>query len=134
MSSGSKSFEAIIPSPNWPEKFTFSPGVRTGNLLFLSGTVATDDTGQIVGVGDIVAQTRQIFRKFKAILEHAGASMNDIVETTEYVTTFENYPATAEVRREFFGGPPWPTATGVMVKALYRPHALIEIKAVAVLS
>jgi enamine deaminase RidA (YjgF/YER057c/UK114 family) len=130
----SSTFEAIIPSPSWPKAFTFSPGVRSGDLLFLSGTVATDETGRIVGVGDIAEQTRQIFRKFQAVLEHAGGSLADIVETTDYVLTFESYDKTAAVRREFFGGPPWPPATGVMVKALIRPEALIEIKGIAVIS
>jgi enamine deaminase RidA (YjgF/YER057c/UK114 family) len=130
----SSTFEAIIPSPSWPKAFTFSPGVRSGDLLFLSGTVATDETGRIVGVGDIAEQTRQIFRKFQAVLEHAGGSLADIVETTDYVLTFESYDKTAAVRREFFGGPPWPAATGVMVKALIRPEALIEIKGIAVIS
>src|SRR5215470_10844839 len=124
--------EAISPTP-WPERYTFSPGVRSGNLLFISGTTATDDRQQIVGRGDIVAQTRQIFRKFEAILTAAGGSLKDIVETTEFITTTENYRKTADVRREIFGGPPYPAATGVIVAGLLREDALIEISAIAVL-
>jgi len=56
-------YAPIVPK-NWPERLTFSPGVRVDNLIFLSGTTATDEQGNIVGAGDIVAQTRQIFRKF----------------------------------------------------------------------
>ena len=124
--------EAISPTP-WPERYTFSPAVRSGDLLFISGTTATDDHQQLVGRGDIVAQTRQIFRKFEAILTAAGGSLHDIVETTEFITTTENYRKTAEVRREVFGGPPYPAATGVIVAGLLREDALIEISAVAVL-
>ena len=124
--------EAISPTP-WPERYTFSPAVRSGDLLFISGTTATDDHQQLVGRGDIVAQTRQIFRKFEAILKAAGGSLKDIVETTEFITTTENYRKTAEVRREVFGGPPYPAATGVIVAGLLREDALIEISAVAVL-
>jgi aminoacrylate peracid reductase len=124
--------EAISVRP-WPERYTFSPAVRNGNLLFISGTTATDEHQQIVGRGDIVAQTRQIFRTFEAILTVAGGSLRDIVETTEFITTTENYRKTAEVRREVFGGPPYPAATGVIVAGLLREGALIEISAIAVL-
>ena len=123
--------EAITPGP-WPERITFSPAVRVGNLLFISGTTATDENRRIVGVGDIVAQTRQIFRKFEAILTAAGAGFDNIVETTDYFLTLEDYNKTAEVRRAVFR-PPYPAATGVQVAGLIRPDALIEIKAIAVL-
>ena len=126
-------YQPLVPNPNWPKAFTFSPGVRVGNMIFLSGTTATDDKGRMVGTGDIVAQTRQIFRKFAAVLEIAGGSRANIVETTDYVLSLEDYQKTAEVRREMLKGPPWPAATGVVVSGLVRPDALIEIKGTAVL-
>jgi enamine deaminase RidA (YjgF/YER057c/UK114 family) len=86
-----------------------------------------------VGEGDIAAQAEFIFRRIEQILVDAGASLRDVVETTEYVTTFKDYKLTADVRRRVFGGPPWPAATGVLVAGLIRPGALIETKAVAVL-
>ncbi len=61
-------YQPVVPKENWPARFTFSPAVRVGNLVFLSGTTATDDHGNIVGPGDIVAQTRCIFEKFSLIL------------------------------------------------------------------
>ncbi|MBI1733903.1 MAG: RidA family protein [Candidatus Rokubacteria bacterium] len=127
-----KPFETVSAEA-WPDRRTFSPAVRVGNLLFLSGTTATDEGGEIVGRGDIVAQTRQIYRKFAALLAAAGAGLENIVATTEYVTTTDNYRQTAAVRREVFGGPPYPTATGVIVAGLLREGTLIEISAVAVL-
>lgn len=123
--------EAIVAGP-WSERLTFSPALRVGNLLFISGTTATDDARRIVGVGDIVEQTRQIFRKFARILAAASASFDNIVETTDYFLTFADYDKTAAVRRELFR-PPYPAATGVQVAGLIRPEALIEIKAIAVL-
>jgi enamine deaminase RidA (YjgF/YER057c/UK114 family) len=123
----------VITGPEpWPPRYTFSPAVRAGNLLFISGTTATDTNGRIVAPGDIVGQTRYIFQKFDALLTAAGAGFEHIVQTTEYITTIENYRRTAEVRREFFRGR-YPTATGVIVKGLLREGALIEISAVAVL-
>lgn len=125
-------YETIKPS-HWPDTLTFSPAVRAGNLLFISGTTAVDDDLKIVGNGDIVAQTRFIFEKFGRILRAAGASFDNIVETTDYFLNLADYKRTAEVRREFFKGPPYPAATGVLVAGLIRKDALIEIKAIAVL-
>ncbi len=118
---------------DWPDQMTFSPAVRAGNLLFISGTTAVDDNRAIVGKGDIVTQTKFIFEKFARLLQQAGASFDNIVETTDYFITLDDYKRTAEVRREFFKGPPYPAATGVLVAGLLRPDALIEIKAIAVL-
>ena len=125
-------YEPIKPS-EWSDALTFSPAVRAGNLLFISGTTAIDDNLTVVGKGDIVAQTRFIFEKFGRILRAAGASFDNIVETTEYFLTLADYKRTAAVRREFFKGPPYPAATGVLVAGLIRKDALIEIKATAVL-
>jgi aminoacrylate peracid reductase len=123
--------EMIAAGP-WSARYTFSPALRAGNLLFISGTTAADDAGQLVGRGDIVAQTRYIYQKMARLLAEAGAGFEHVVQTTEYVTTTENYRRTADVRREFFR-PPHPTATGVIVAGLLRAGALIEISAVAVL-
>ena len=116
----------------WPARYTFSPALQMGNLLFLAGTTATDDNGALVAPGDIVGQTRYVYEKFRALLAAAGAGFEHIVETTEYITTTDNYRGTAEVRREIFR-PPYPAATGVIVKGLLREGALIEISAVAIL-
>jgi len=125
-------YQPIFPKNNkWPERYTFSPGVRAGNLIFLSGSTGTDDSGNIVGPGDIVAQTRRIFEKFALILQSEGASLANIVETTDYFLSLEDYQKTAVLRRELFQGPPWPAATGVLVSGLIRPGALIEIKGIA---
>ena len=125
-------YERIVPG-RWSDKITFSPAVRAGNVLFISGHTAVDENLNIVGKGDIVAQTRYIFQKFEAILATVGATFDNIVETTEYFLTLEDYRRTADIRREFFKGPPYPAATGVLVAGLIRKDALIEIKATAVL-
>jgi enamine deaminase RidA (YjgF/YER057c/UK114 family) len=101
--------------------------------VFLSGTTGTDDEGNIVGPGDIVAQTRRIFEKFALILQSVGGDLSNIVETTDYVLSLDEYRKTAALRRELFKGPPWPAATGVVVAGLIREAALIEIKGIAAL-
>jgi enamine deaminase RidA (YjgF/YER057c/UK114 family) len=124
--------EVIAAGGAWPERYTYGPALRVGKTVYLSGTTGTDDTGNITAPGDIVEQTRQIFRKFERLLQAAGGSCADIVSTVDYFTTTERYKETAGVRREFLKGAQ-PTATGVRVAGLLREHALIEISAVAVL-
>jgi enamine deaminase RidA (YjgF/YER057c/UK114 family) len=116
----------------WPEQYTYVPALRVGNMVWLSGTTGTDESGQITAPGNIEEQTRQIFRKFDRLLRSIGSSCDDIVATTDFFTTIENYKRTATVRREFFKAAK-PTATGVLVAGLLRKDALIEISAVAVL-
>lgn len=114
-------------------RYTFSTAVRRGPFLFISGMIARDPaTGEVAGTGDIVAQADFIFRKMGKILEAAGGSFDDVVKTTDYVTTLERYNETAAVRRKYFTNG-FPAATGVVVKALVSPEALIEIDAIAIL-
>ncbi|HTZ41059.1 MAG TPA: Rid family hydrolase [Syntrophales bacterium] len=114
-------------------RYTFSTAVRRGPFLFISGLTARNpETGEIAGKDDIVAQADMIFRKMQKILEEAGGSFDDVVKTTDYVTTLEHYRETAAVRRKYFRNG-FPAATGVVVKALVNPEALIEIDAIAIL-
>ncbi len=123
-------FEVINPGWRIFERYTFSPAVRRGNFIFVSGMTATDDAGNLVGPGDIAAQTRQILTKLQKVLAEAGATMDDVMMTTDYITTTDGYRETADVRREFWKNG-FPAATGVIVKGLLREGALIEIDAVA---
>ena len=107
-------------NPSWPRfgRLTFAPAVRHGNLLFISGLTASDDQGTLVGGGDVVAQTRRIYELMGEILAETGATFDNIVQTTDYITTTDGYRETAEVRREVFGANPaigYPAATGVIV-------------------
>ena len=122
----------VVDPWSFSKRYTFSPAVRKGNMLFISGLTATDNRGNIVGPGDIVAQTRNILEKIKQLMEEAGGSMDDIVKTVDYITTTEGYKGTADVRREYFQNG-FPAPTGIGVTELLRPDALIEIDAIAVL-
>lgn len=124
--------EPVTADKPWPAHYTFAPAMRVGNTIWLSGATGTDETGKITAPGDIVEQTRQIYRKFEALLKSIGGSCDDIVQTQEFFTTTENYKATAAVRREFFKTAQ-PAAAGVLVAGLLRQDALIEISAIAVL-
>ena len=113
-----------------PQNYTFSAAVQSGPMLVVSGMTATDENREIIGT-DLETQCRYIFEKMDKVLEEAGASFADVIETVDYVTTFDGYGKTANVRREVFGDGPYPAATGVKVAGLIRPGALIEIKAIA---
>jgi enamine deaminase RidA (YjgF/YER057c/UK114 family) len=101
-------------------------------MVWLSGTTGTDDSGNTTAPGDIVEQTRQIFRKFERLLNAIGGTCDDIVQTHDFFITTESYRGTAAVRRELFKTS-YPTSTGVLVSGLLRKDALIEISAMAVL-
>ena len=128
----SKRFEAVEPATGWHPKLTYSAAVRVGGLVMVSGMTAGDPQGRLVGEGDIVRQTEYIYEKLALVLDAAGCTLRDVVETTEYFLTLQDYDRTAAVRRRVFGEPPWPAATGVLVAGLIRPGALIEISATAV--
>ena len=127
----------LMINPGWEryKRLTFAPAVRKGKMLFITGQDGSQldpDTGKPIVRGDIVEQTRVIYEKLRVILEAAGASFEDVVWTTDYITTTENYKSTADVRREYFGED-FPAATGIIVKGLLNRGALIEVDAVAVL-
>ena len=124
-------FEMVNPGWEWSDRYTFSPAVRKGNLLFISGMTGTDESGKLVGP-DIASQTRQIYRKLEQILKAAGSSFDDVVKTTEFITTTERYWETAAIRREFMENG-FSAATGVIIKGILRDGALIELDAIAVL-
>jgi enamine deaminase RidA (YjgF/YER057c/UK114 family) len=112
-----------------PARLTYSPAVECGDLIFFSGITAVDAAGRVVAPGDIVGQTTYVYEKIGRLLAEAGATFNDIVETTEFFVWSEDYRRTADVRRKFLV-PPYPAATGIPVPRLIRPDALIEIRAV----
>jgi 2-iminobutanoate/2-iminopropanoate deaminase len=103
-----------------------------GKLLFIAGQTASDKAGNVVGKGDIKAQTRQVFENIKAVLEAAGGSFDNLVMTTTYITDRQYREGYNEVRREIYKKDP-PTSTLVIVKGLANEDYLIEIAGVAVL-
>jgi reactive intermediate/imine deaminase len=104
-----------------------------GRLLFLSGMIAKDASGTLVGPGDISAQTRQVCENLKAAVEAAGGTLDDICRVDVYIRNMEHFPQIHAVRREYFTGTP-PASTMVEVTKFTSPDALIEINAIAVLA
>jgi len=108
----------------------FSDAVVAGRTLYVSGLVATNEAGEIVGAGDVVEQTRQIFRNLKHILDAAGAAPADVAKVTIFMRDVAQRPLINPIRQEFFG-PHRPASTLVEVSRLVRDEFLLEIEAVA---
>jgi 2-iminobutanoate/2-iminopropanoate deaminase len=111
----------------------YTDAVRSGGLLFLSGIVPIDVEGKLVGEGDVVEQTRQIFRNMELVLRAAGCTFADVVKLTSFLLDVNDRAKINPVRQEFFGDAR-PASTLVEVSALAVPGALLEIEAVAAIS
>ena len=106
-----------------------SHGVRVGDLMFIGAHASIDAQGQLVGAGDIRAQTRHILTTLEATLTLAGLGLDDVVKTTVMLTDWRHYTAYNEVYQTFFTAP-YPARSTVSGN-LGRPGALIEIEAIA---
>lgn len=127
----------VAVNPGWTryQKLTYSPAVRAGKLLFMSGQGSLDPaTERVVHEGDVVAQAEYTYRNVLKVLEAAGAGPQHLVKTIEYVTPagLSRYRDVAKVRGKLLREP-WPASTGLVCEALLRPEMQIEIDPFAVL-
>jgi enamine deaminase RidA (YjgF/YER057c/UK114 family) len=124
----------VLNPPGVPGLFRpgYSHAVRVteGELLFLSGQVAWDETGEIVGVGDPGAQTRQVFHNLRVILQSVSADLDAITKLTVYVTSFDWFEELMSIRGELFPDAA-PASSLIQVAGLVLPEFLIEVDAVA---
>jgi 2-iminobutanoate/2-iminopropanoate deaminase len=110
----------------------FTDAVRVGDLLFVSGVVAVDRDGRLVGGDDVVAQTRQVFENIRAVLSAGGCGFGDVVKVTVFLTDVGDRPLINPVRQEVFGDTR-PASTLVEVPRLAVEGARVEIECVAVI-
>lgn len=118
---------------SWQDQFGFSQGWRIDDgrsVIFASGQGAITSEGEVVGAGDFEAQTRQALENLRAVLEASGASLEDILKVTVYVTDIANLRDYGRIKAEFIQGPQ-PASTAVEVSALALPEMMIEIEAIA---
>ncbi len=111
----------------------YTDAVRAGDLLFVSGVVAVDGEGRLVGGDDVVEQARQVFRNIGDVLAAAGASFADVVKVTVFLTDVDDRPLVNPVRQEVFGETR-PASTLVEISRLAIPGAKIEVEAVALVA
>lgn len=103
---------------------------RKGSIVTTAGMIALDGNGQVVGEGDIEAQTRQTLENLQNALQAAGASLADVLKTTIFLSNFDNYQGMNAVYNEFFKD--HPPARSTIRCDLVLPTLLVEIEAIAV--
>ncbi len=101
--------------------------------VYISGQIALDKDGTVVGAGDMKAQAEQVFKNLQAALETAGATFSDVVKMNTYITDMDKAPVVREVRARYFGETA-PASTLVQVVHLARPEFLLEIDVIAVVA
>src|SRR5262249_22975993 len=100
-------------------------------LVFVAGTLSRDKEGNVVGVGDMRAQIRQVAANLRIALDAAGATFQDLVKATTYVTDIDEFFKYPDERSQIFEA--LPTSTTVEVRRLSRPEFMVEIEVVALL-
>lgn len=110
----------------------FTDAVKAGGLLYVSGIVAVDGDGRLVGGDDVVAQTRRVFENMRAVLAAAGCGFEDVVKVTIFLTDADDRPLINPVRQEVFGATR-PASTLVEVPRLAIDGAKVEIECVALI-
>ncbi|WP_035858041.1 RidA family protein [Kitasatospora cheerisanensis] len=119
----------VAPAANYTHVVTGS-----GRLVQVSGQVALDERGEVVGAGDPLAQARQVFANLDRCLAAAGARFADVVKLTIFVTDIAHLPAVREARGGYVDPARLPASSAVQVVALFRPELLMEIEALAVVA
>jgi reactive intermediate/imine deaminase len=116
---------SFLPKREYP----YSPGAAGGGFVYTSGQVAWDENGDLVGIGDPAAQTRQVLTNVESVLRDGGATLHDVLKCTVYLADIRYFQAMNDVFATFF--PARPPARTTVQAPLAEPEMLVEIEAVA---
>jgi aminoacrylate peracid reductase len=123
--------EPIIPTGSAPPLAPYSPGVRAGDTVYISGILAMDTAGGIVGEGDVRAQTRCVIEAIKSVVEAAGGALSDVAFNQIFLADLGDYAAMNEIYKEYFGTN---SPARYCIRAdLVKPEFLVEISSTAYL-
>ena len=122
--------KVIDPGWQWDDKIPLAQAVKVGEVLYISGQIALDPSGALVGAGDMKAQSQRVFENIAAILRMAGGTLENVVKITAYLTDMSRYGQYNEVRGRFLKDHR-PASTTVQVMALAFPGLLVEVEAIA---
>jgi 2-iminobutanoate/2-iminopropanoate deaminase len=116
----------------WEKEYGYAQAVKVGDTIYVSGQVSHDDTGNIVGRGDMEAQMRQAYSNIRKLLAQYGATIENIVDKILFVTDMDAaFAAAVKCRQEIFSGTPIIASTIVQIQRLAFPELMIEIRCVA---
>jgi 2-iminobutanoate/2-iminopropanoate deaminase len=116
----------------WEKEYGYAQAVKVGDTIYVSGQVSHDDTGNIVGRGDMEAQMRQAYSNIRKLLAQYGATIENIVDEILFVTDMDAaFAAAVKCRQEIFSGTPIIASTIVQIQRLAFPELMIEIRCVA---
>lgn len=125
--------QLISSGSPWEPKVGYSRAVRVGNMVFVAGTLAADESGKIIGAGDAYAQTKYAIQKIERALKQAGATLNDVVRTRLFVRRIEDFDDVGRAHGEFFANIR-PASTMVEVGRFAAEEGLVEVEADAVIA
>ena len=115
--------ERVEINPDWPwaKNYRIAQAVRVGTTIYVSGQVAFDPDGNVVGGDDMAAQSRQVFTNIRDVLAAAGATMDDVVKITAFLVDIRRYAEYSAARTEAFPNT-IPASTAVSAPALVLPE------------
>jgi reactive intermediate/imine deaminase len=116
-----------------PTGYTHVVEVTAGRPVYISGQLALDSDGKLVGPGDLRAQARQVFENLRLALADVGATFDDVVKLNYYLVDISQIATVREVRADYLDDDRLPASTAIQVARLLREDLLIEIEAVAVI-